>query len=190
VNVTSLTTNATDSANTILLGDAVFGASELQITIDQFARLNFQNKTNLVLNGGLSAADQGDTIYVNYHSLAAGLQAAIINGGAGNEVIRVFAARPEVAHTINGNAGDDLIAIRTDMTIPFTINGRAGNDTVYGGAGNDVIDGGTGSNILRAEGGNATIYSNGVDVIYTGNGRVTVNGGAGQETVFGGTGDD
>ncbi len=183
--------NATDVANAITLDDgAVKGDGQARITIDSFPVVEFADKTNLILNAGLTDADQGNTIFVNAREVPSGLITAILNGGAGNDVIRVFSSPAGVATTVNGGAGDDLIAVQSDLTVPLSIFGGPGNDTIYGGAGNSLIDGGTGNNTLRAQGGNATIDSNGTDLVYTGDGQVTVNGGAGSETVFGGAGND
>ena len=183
--------NATDVANTITLDDgAVKGDGQARLTIDSFPVVEFADKTNLILNAGLTDADQGNTIFVNAHEVPSGLITAIVNGGAGNDVIRVFSSPAGVATTVNGGAGDDLIAVQSDLTVPLSIFGGPGNDTIYGGAGNSLIDGGTGNNTIRAQGGNATIDSNGTDLVYTGDGQVTVNGGAGSETVFGGAGND
>ena len=190
VTVGTLTVNGTDAANTLTLDDgAVLGDGLVRITVDQFPAIEFNEKINLVVSGGLTAADQADMIYVNYHEIPTGLSAVTVNGGAGNDVFRVFAS-PFVPTVINGGDGNDLVAVKSDLTVPFTINGGDGDDTVYGGAGNDVIDGGTGNNVLRAQGGNATINSNGQDLVYTGDGNVTVNGGTGSETVYGGAGND
>ncbi|HEV3341825.1 MAG TPA: right-handed parallel beta-helix repeat-containing protein, partial [Pirellulales bacterium] len=182
--------HATDAANTITLDDgAVLGDGKIRATIDSFPVIEFGEKTHLVINGGLTSADLGDIIYVNYHEIPTGLTAVTVNGGAGNDVIRVFSS-PVVPTEIDGGDGNDLVAVKSDLTVPLTINGGNGDDTIYGGAGNSLIDGGTGNNVLRAYGGNATIDSNGNDLVYTGDGNVTVNGGAGSETVYGGAGND
>ncbi|HEV3341510.1 MAG TPA: hypothetical protein VG125_14170, partial [Pirellulales bacterium] len=190
VPVGQLIDNGTDAANTITLDDgSALGDGKIRTTIDNFPVIEFGNKTNLIINAGLTSADLGNLIYVNYHEIPTGLTAVTINGGAGNDAIRVFAS-PVVPTVINTNAGNDLVAVKSDLTVPFTINGGSGNDTIYGGAGNSLINGGTGNNVLRAYGGNATIDSNGTDLIYTGDGNVTVNGGAGAETVYSGAGND
>lgn len=182
--------NATDAANTITLDDGlILGDGKIRATIDSFPVIEFGDKTNLVLNAGLTSADLGNTVYVNYDEVPTGLTAVTVNGEAGSDVIRVFSS-PIVLTVINTLAGNDLVAVRSDLTVPFTINGGNGNDTIYGGAGNSLIDGSPGNNILRAYGGNATLDSNGTDLIYTGDGNVIVNGGAGAETVYGGAGND
>ena len=54
-----------------------------------------------------------------------------------------------------------------------TINGTAGNDTLYGSSGNDTLNGGDGD-----------------DTLYGFNGNDTLTGGAGYDVLRGGTGDD
>ena len=189
--VGTFTVNGTDDANMITLDDGVvLGDGLARITIDAFPLVDFANKTDLFVNAGLTDADQADIIDVNYHEIPTGLTAVTFNGDAGNDAVYVFSSPAGVPTAVNAGAGDDLIAVRSDLTVPLNLYGGDGNDTIYGGAGNSLIDGGSGNNTLRAQGGNATIDSDGTDLIYTGDGQVTVSGGAGSETVYGGAGND
>lgn len=69
--------------------------------------------------------------------------------------------------TINAGDGNDVVDLTSDnfvLTNGVTINGEAGNDTLWGSNGNDTIDGGAGNDSLF--------------------------GGAGSDTLTGGTGSD
>jgi Ca2+-binding RTX toxin-like protein len=69
--------------------------------------------------------------------------------------------------TINAGEGDDIVDLTSDnfvLTNGVTINGEAGNDTLWGSNGDDTIDGGAGND--------------------------TLFGGAGSDTLTGGTGSD
>ena len=138
VPVGQLAITATDAANAITLDDgAAPGDGLIRATIDNFPIIEFGAKTALALNGGLSRANLGDTIYINYHELPTGLTAVTVDSGAGDGVVYVIAS-PLVATEIDTGYGHDLIAVQPDLTVPLTIVGGIGTDTIYGGAGNDI----------------------------------------------------
>ena len=74
------------------------------------------------------------------------------------------------AVVIDGMGGDDLIDART-LTVPVTIDGGAGSDSIRGGRSNDSIVGGDGD-----------------DTIYGGAGNDTLVGGLGHDLLVGGAG--
>jgi N-acetylneuraminic acid mutarotase len=138
VPVGQLVINATDAADSITLEDgAALGDPELRATIDNFPVIEFAGKTALVLNGGLTSANLGDTIDVNYHQPPTGLTAVTIDSGSGNGVVNIIAS-PLLPTEIDTGDGHDLIAVNSDFTVPLTVVGGSGTDTIYGGAGNDV----------------------------------------------------
>lgn len=57
--------------------------------------------------------------------------------------------RPLPANTLVGTSGDDFLDIRT-YTDDWTVDGRAGNDTIYGGSGHDKLYGGRGNDLIYA----------------------------------------
>jgi hypothetical protein len=73
---------------------------------------------------------------------------------------------------VEAMAGDDVVDA-SPLTMPVTINGSAGNDTLAGGAGADQLNGQDGDDLLRGGAGNDR-----------------VSGGAGRDEMFGGEGDD
>jgi len=50
--------------------------------------------------------------------------------------------------TFNLAGGDDTLTIAPSVTLPATLNGGIGNDSLTGGSGNDMLDGGPGNDIL------------------------------------------
>ena len=91
---------------------------------------------------------------------------------------RATVARAISLETINAGNGDDIIDLTSpkfDMGgIGMTINGEAGNDTIWAAEGDDTLLGGMGDDKL--EGGE------GDDTIIGGNGDDTLTGGAGSDT--------
>ena len=93
-----------------------------------FPNIQFQNKTQAVINGGSNA----DTFNLNNLMPATGLTLTNIEGGDGNDIINVL-----VNHTgdLNGGAGNDSF-IFSDGIMAF---GETSN-VVNGGSGTDTID--------------------------------------------------
>ena len=85
------------------------------------------------------------------------------------------------AISVDARGGGDTISLASDITLPATLNGGAGNDSITGGGGDDTIYGVGGYNTLNGGPGNDTI--NAGDVGY-------VNGGPGDDLIYGGYGND
>jgi hypothetical protein len=60
---------------------------------------------------------------------------------------------------VTGGSGNNVIKLESDVTIPATIRGGAGNDTIYAGGGDDELIGGPQDNILEAGSGKDTLVS-------------------------------
>jgi len=67
------------------------------------------------------------------------------------------------SYLINTGNGNDTVKISSKVTLPGTIDGGTGNDTLTGGGGADTINCGSGNNIVNA--------SPGKDVIHFGTGK-------------------
>ncbi len=108
-----------------------------------------------------------------------------IIGGDENDVIKVD-PDIDIRTNINGRSGNDGI---WGGGGDDTIFGASGPDTIYGGAGNDKIDGGIGTDKLDGGAGNDSLFGNdGNDSLYGQDGNDTVNGGNGTDSLNGGNG--
>jgi uncharacterized protein GlcG (DUF336 family) len=70
-----------------------------------------------------------------------------------NREIGRFASAGVGAIIVDGGAGDDIIRIASEVTQPSTILGGDGNDKLLGGNGNDSLSGGAGNDFLNGGGG-------------------------------------
>ncbi len=84
--------------------------------------------------------------------------------------------------TVDGFNGNDTITLDATITVPTTLRGGLGNDTIAGGAGADNIQGADGFDSLTGNGGD--------DSIDGGSGNDTLFGNAGNDTLLGGSGND
>ena len=88
---------------------------------------------------------------------------------------------------LNARPGDDLVRIDESNgvfadTIPTTIDGGAGNDTLVGGSGTVVLRGGPGNDTL--------IGGSGAETLRGGTGTDLIDGNRGSDVAFMGAGDD
>jgi Ca2+-binding RTX toxin-like protein len=101
---------------------------------------------------------------------------------SGNPNELVCEAAPIGSFEVNADGGNDSITVSGNISIPVTMRGGTGQDTLIGGSGPDKLIGGQGSDRLIGRGGN--------DVLYGGPGRDVLQGGAGEDTLVGGPGHD
>jgi len=135
-------------------------------------------------------------------ALSAGLLA--VNGSAGNDQIQIyksygptftnvtvrengvttgsFSVGTVMCISVYGNDGNDTIAIGSDIDCRATVEGGAGDDTLYSGSGNDIIRGGDGNDYANGGSGN--------DFIDGGSGDDSIDGYTGNDSLLGGDGDD
>lgn len=115
-----------------------------------------------------------------------------IEGGAGNDVIRMFAdadnpATPDIDETqfvdlpttLSGGGGDDVLVgdRRADLII-----GGSGNDYIFGSFRQDVLLGGSGDDTIEGGGGE--------DLIFGHDGNDRLDGGTSRDALYGLRGDD
>lgn len=83
---------------------------------------------------------------------------------------------------VNSGGGDDEVSVARQISIPVTMRGGPGNDTLSGGSGSDKLIGGGGEDTLNG--------GNGDDVLYGGPGDDRLSGGPGADMLRGGPGED
>jgi len=142
----------------------------------EFKRAGKTGKIELFIGGTSQGLFQADKI--------------IVEGGAGNDVIRVD-KHIMVPAEIWGGDGPDFLAGGGGDT---TLHGGSGNDMLHGGAGTNLLDGGTGNDFLIIPGSNkhaATLFGGaGNDILHGGAGNDHLDGGEGSDHLHGGKGAD
>lgn len=83
---------------------------------------------------------------------------------------------------VNGNGGDDTLAVAANVPVATTLRGGPGDDQLSGGAGSDKLVGGPGDDRLAGNGGD--------DALFGGSGNDQLSGGFGADRLFGGSGED
>ncbi len=110
---------------------------------------------------------------------------------------------------VNAGEGDDTVQLSGDVTVPATLRGEGGDDTLAGGAaadlllggvgvdrlagngGDDVLEGAGGHDVLRGDGGGDRLLGGGgPDLLYGGPGTDILNAGPGLDGLYGGPGND
>ncbi|WP_405453921.1 calcium-binding protein [Streptomyces achromogenes] len=105
---------------------------------------------------------------------------ATVRGGPGDDELHAH-----TAHTVRGDAGDDMVMGRA------VLDGGDGMDHLMGDDGDQRLWGGRGDDMIEAYGGADTVYAGpGDDHARGGDGRDIVLGGPGDDTLYGDDGDD
>ncbi len=90
---------------------------------------------------------------------------------------------------VNAGPRDDSVAVASTVTIPVTMRGGPGDDTLSGGGGADKLIGGAGNDRLSGHAGDDLIFGGpGIDTITGGSGNDMLRGGPGKDTISGGSG--
>jgi len=107
----------------------------------------------------------------------------------GNPNELICEAPPIAGFIVNGGSHGDVVVVSDAVTVPTTLHGAAGRDTLVGGGGSDKIAGGPGDDLLRGRGGNDAIFGGpGSDVLKGGSGDDSLRGGPGHDVLNGGSG--
>ena len=97
----------------------------------------------------------------------------------GDDVLQTVDAGALPAMTIDGGAGND------------TLYGGSGDDQISGGDGDDSINGGDGDDLVHGDAGNDTLYGNaGKNILFGDDDDDRIIGGGGRDSIEGGDGDD
>jgi Ca2+-binding RTX toxin-like protein len=88
---------------------------------------------------------------------------------------------------VNANGGDDWIKVDESLSVPVTMRGGLGNDTLMGGSGADNLIGGWGDDKLLGLGGNDSLHGEqGNDLLIGGDGDDKMYGNDGDDNLVGG----
>ena len=92
---------------------------------------------------------------------------------------------------MDGGAGNDKLEVDNSVSLPASLTGGDGNDTLIGSSGNDTLAGGAGNDSLTGNGGNDSLTGgDGDDTLLGGDGNDTLSGGFGADSIDGGAGTD
>lgn len=91
---------------------------------------------------------------------------------------------------VNGGDGNDYIRAK-DVSLPMTVFGGAGNDSITTGSGNDYVEGGLGNDAINVGAGDDHAMGNeDNDTLFGGGGNDSLTGGPGRNYFDGEDGDD
>ena len=139
-------------------------------------------------NDTIQSGDGNDTIYGGRGDdlITTGNGDDWVDGGDGADSIFLGGN----INTAFGGAGDDFVTTALSAGAS-TIDGGAGNDTLYGAGADDSISGGADNDELYGEDGNDTLEGGtGDDTLEGGAGDDRLQNGSGNDTARGGDGDD
>ena len=115
-----------------------------------------------------------------------------------NGSVRRFNSSDVSSAILTGLDGNDRISVASNISVPTSLYGSAGNDTLFGGSGSDAIFGGDandsivgngGSDVLRGENGNDRLNgAGGNDLVLGHDGNDNLYGSSGSDTLLGGNG--
>lgn len=129
--------------------------------------------------------DADDVIIVSV-----GPDGGIFVGGDFTDSPQTFAASDVTSIRITGGDGNDTI-VSTSLPVSATMEGEAGDDTIFGSAFADTINGGDGADRILAGAGDDNVSGGaGDDIVLGGAGNDTLNGGEGNDSLVGDDGDD
>lgn len=110
------------------------------------------------------------------------LRVRVVTGGA--TVEQTFDLSQVSVVQFDAGAGDDSLLNST--SVPVSVTGGDGNDSIAGGLGNDTLDGGSGRDTLLGSGGDDTLIGGaGDDLLRGGSGNDALDGGDGHDQLFG-----
>lgn len=90
---------------------------------------------------------------------------------------------------VNAGEGADTISVGSSITVPVTMRGGSGNDTLIGGGGADKLIGSDGRDRLLGRGGDDLLFGGpGDDELVGGSGNDVLRGGFGHDTLLPGSG--
>jgi Ca2+-binding RTX toxin-like protein len=162
-----------------LLATLVLAASAGAVGPPRFEEPPAERSINVVLAGDNSGNEISIAVSADGRSYVIDSSAPLEVGGSicthpeAHETRLICGAAAIAGFEVNGNGGDDSIALSPSVPVPATLRGGPGNDHLGGGNGADKLVGGPGADSLVGRGGNDSLF-----------------GGPGDDSLFGGLGDD
>lgn len=154
-----------------------------------------QSATNgAALNGGAGI----DTVSLTYQFLNFDMQTGLASGyQATNFTISNFenvtiAAYGSSTQILRGDSNDNVFRVGYDTgSTAVDMDGRGGNDSIFGSLSGDILRGGDGNDYIEGLGGNDQLFGDaGNDTLFGGIGSDILNGGIGDDILDGGAGAD
>jgi Ca2+-binding RTX toxin-like protein len=178
----TLLVNGNGTANNFVIGKTV--EDQLRISESGKSVTVGPNFNRVAVNGN----NGNDTITVGNLEDIPGILIEVF-GGNGNDSINASGALVgNVRLSLNGDAGNDTIFGSEDAD---TVVGGDGNDLLYGNAGDDTMIAGDGNDNLYGQAGNDSMQGNAGDDSLRGNdGNDTIEAGDGFDVLLGQNGDD
>jgi hypothetical protein len=136
---------------------------------------------SVTLVNGVLTVDAPTSVGVNI-SVEPVNSTTTLTANSGDGHLLTVAKSAVTSVVMNGGTGADFMYVDTAVTVPVTINGGGGNDTIRGGGG---------LNTIYAASGNVLVMTRGTaSYVKVGNGNATLDGGAGNDTLIAGNGND
>lgn len=162
-----------------------------------FGRQPRRRKVNEICNAPMEVLEQRQLLSAASHSYNSKTDTLTIEGSSGDDEVTVSKSRWFTTINVNGKK----LRYYRSMVDKVVFHGNAGNDTftnkssipssVWGGRGNDSLNGGSGSDYLSGGSGKDKLYgNNGHDKLFGGSSNDYLNGGSGNDIVYGGSGHD
>ncbi len=160
-------------------------------------RLNANNAVNAMSSGTVSVfgdingSDTNDVIEVRLNPLDSSELQVVFHEGVNETVWYRGAVSSIPGVVVYGLYGNDEITVDSAVTVPVTLRGGDGDDTLCGGGAGIVMSGGGGDNSLVGTSGNDTLWGGtGDDTLVGGGGDDWMNGGPHDNSMLGGSGND
>jgi len=174
--------NALGGTDTITVND-LGGTDASQVAINLASTIggaSGDGAADTVIANGTNGADAIDVVGSGTSFTVAGLPATVTATGAegANDAL-----------VVNGQGGDDVISATTLAAgvVKLTIDGGAGDDSIFGSQGADALIGGTGNDFILGDNGNDVALMGAGDDVFQwnpGDGSDTVEGQDGTDTML------
>ena len=124
-------------------------------------------------------------------NITLGMNAGQLEVSSGGVLVSGFPVGGLLGVSVSALNGHDTVLVDAAVTLPVTLLGGNGRDSLTGGSGADTLDGGNGKDLLVGGAGDDHLFGGrSRDVLEGGAGNDTLSGGRGKDQVTGGLGTD